>query len=130
MFDHVGFSTPDYAGMTAFYAKALAPLGITCLMEVTEEMTGGEAFSGFGRERPQLWIGTGERHEPGIHIAFTAESRAAVDAFHAAALAAGGRDNGQPGLRPKSSSCTRPERRASLSASDSQVETSHQICRP
>jgi len=101
MFDHVGFSTPDYAGMTAFYAKALAPLGIACLMEVTEEMTGGEAFSGFGRERPQLWIGTGERHEPGIHIAFTAESRAAVDAFHAAALAAGGRDNGQPGLRPQ-----------------------------
>ncbi len=101
MLDHIGFSTTDLDKARDFYAKALAPLGITVLMEVTPEMTGGsDAFLGFGRERPRFWIGTGERHGPGLHVAFTAESRAAVDAFHAAALKAGGRDNGAPGLRP------------------------------
>lgn len=67
---------------------------------MTAEQTGSESFCGFGRERPQLWIGTGTQHRPGIHIAFTTESRALVDAFYAAAIAAGGRDNGKPGLRP------------------------------
>jgi catechol 2,3-dioxygenase-like lactoylglutathione lyase family enzyme len=100
MFDHIGFSTPDVTRSRAFYEKALAPLGIRCLMEVTPEMTGdGSTHLGFGKERPQFWIGTGPRHQPGIHVAFAAESRALVDAFHAAAIAAGGRDNGPPGIR-------------------------------
>ena len=101
MFDHVGFSTADLARSCAFYEKALAPLGITCLYEVTPDMTGdGSTHLGFGKERPQFWIGTGPIHHPGIHIAFAAESRDLVRRFHAAALAAGGRDNGAPGLRP------------------------------
>jgi catechol 2,3-dioxygenase-like lactoylglutathione lyase family enzyme len=100
MLDHIGFSTPDLQRLRDFYDKALAPLGIRCLMEVTAEMTGGDAFLGYGKERPQFWIGTGDRHAPGIHIAFAADDRATVDAFYHAALAAGGRDNGPPGLRP------------------------------
>jgi catechol 2,3-dioxygenase-like lactoylglutathione lyase family enzyme len=100
MFDHIGFSTANLPRLKAFYESALAPLGITCLMEVTAEMTGSDAFLGFGRERPQFWIGTGSRHAPGIHIAFAAPDRATVDAFYKAAIAAGGRDNGPPGLRP------------------------------
>ncbi len=101
MFDHIGFSTADVPRLRAFYETALAPLGITCLMEVTDAMTGGHgSFLGFGRERPQFWIGSGAPHTPGIHLAFAADSRALVDDFYAAALAAGGRDNGPPGLRP------------------------------
>ena len=100
MFDHAGFSTGDLPRLRRFYEMALAPLGITCLMEVTAEMTGGDAFLGFGKERPQFWISTGAHHAPGIHIALAADDRAAVDAFYKAALAAGGRDNGPPGLRP------------------------------
>lgn len=102
MFDHIGFSTPDLERSRAFYAAALAPLGIRCLFEVTPEMTGSDdTFLGFGKDRPQFWIGTGKLHQPGIHIAFTAVDRATVDAFHRAAMAAGGRDNGAPGLRPQ-----------------------------
>ena len=98
MFDHVGLSTPDLAASRAFYEKALAPLGITCLMNISGD---GYAYLGFGKDRPQFWIGTGELHRPGLHIAFAASSRALVDSFHAAAIAAGGRDNGAPGLRPQ-----------------------------
>jgi catechol 2,3-dioxygenase-like lactoylglutathione lyase family enzyme len=100
MIDHIGFSVSDFAKAKAFYEKALAPLGIRVLMEVTAEMTGGEAHVGFGDTRPFFWIGTGKAHSPGVHIAFTAPDRATVDAFHKAALAAGGKDNGAPGLRP------------------------------
>lgn len=101
MFDHMGFSTSDLVRAKAFYGAALAPLGIRCLMEVTAEMTGGkDAFAGFGVDRPRFWLGTGGKHSPGIHVAFAAKDRAMVDAFHAAALTAGGRDNGPPGLRP------------------------------
>lgn len=102
MFDHIGFSTADLPRLRAFYEKALAPLGIGVRMEVTLEMTGSDDASvGFGRERPQFWLSTGAAHQPGIHIAFAADSRAMVDAFYAAAIAAGGRGNGPPGLRPQ-----------------------------
>ena len=101
MLDHIGFSVSDLDRAKAFYTAALKPLGIAPLMEVTAEMTGGaDAFIGFGRERPQFWISTGARHHPGVHVAFTADSRAMVDAFHKATVAAGGTDNGAPGLRP------------------------------
>ncbi|MPZ10982.1 MAG: VOC family protein [Kiloniellaceae bacterium] len=99
--DHIGFAVTDLARSKAFYKKALAPLEMKPLFEVTVEMTGGEAHCGFGRDRPQLWIGTGRPLQGVLHIAFTAQSRAVVDAFHQAALAAGGRDNGKPGLRPQ-----------------------------
>ncbi len=102
MFDHIGFAVADYPRSLAFYRQVLATLGHELLMEVTPEQTGGGAHAGFGRDgKPAFWIGTGgARPSNGIHVAFSAPSRQAVDAFHAAALAAGARDNGAPGLRP------------------------------
>ncbi|WP_044560856.1 VOC family protein [Azospirillum sp. B4] len=103
MLDHIGYSVADMAISRAFYDKALAPLGIALVMEVTEEMTGGAGtHAGYGEDgKPYFWIGTGRRLQGGaLHVAFAAKDRATVDAFHAAALAAGGRDNGAPGLRP------------------------------
>lgn len=97
MLDHVGISVSDIARSKAFYEAALAPLGITCLMTVE---AGEDSFSGFGRERPQFWIGGGQALAHGVHVAFSSPDRKTVDAFHAAALAAGGKDNGAPGLRP------------------------------
>lgn len=102
MLDHVGFPVADLARSKAFYAKALAPLGISLVLEVGAEQTGGSTHAGFGdRGKPYFWIGDGAAALRGtLHVCFGADSRAAVDAFHAAALAAGGRDNGAPGLRP------------------------------
>ena len=102
MFDHIGFPVADFARSRAFYVQALTPLGIVVAKEVTVEMTGSEAFAGFGRNgRPQFWIGTGRKIEGRLHIAFEAQSRDLVKAFYEAALAAGGTDNGGPGLRPQ-----------------------------
>lgn len=102
MLDHIGFTVADYPRSRAFYEKALAPLGCAVVMNVTREMSGGYEGCGFGPPgRPQFWVGTGTGTAGrGMHIAFTARTRAEVDAFHAAALAAGGVDNGAPGLRP------------------------------
>ncbi len=99
--DHVGYPVSDFAKSKAFYTKALTPLGIKPIMEVTNEMTGGHGeHVGFGIDKPDFWIGTGKTAQSGVHIAFTTSNRATVDAFHQAALAAGGRDNGAPGMRP------------------------------
>jgi catechol 2,3-dioxygenase-like lactoylglutathione lyase family enzyme len=99
--DHVGYPVTDFAVSRTFYAKALAPLGITVLKEITNEMTGGHGeHVGFGIDKPDFWIGTGKPSNSGTHVAFMAKSRATVDAFYQAALAAGGKDNGKPGLRP------------------------------
>ncbi|MCX7889078.1 MAG: VOC family protein [Rhodobacteraceae bacterium] len=101
MLDHVGFKVTDFARAKAFYAAALAPLGHALVMEITDAQTGGHgAHAGFGAGHPDFWIGTGRPAATGVHVAFRAKDRATVDAFHAAALAAGGRDNGAPGLRP------------------------------
>jgi len=68
---------------------------------VTADQTGGDAHAGFGVDgRPFFWIGNGKRPVGALHVAFTAASRSQVDAFYQAALRAGGRDNGGPGLRP------------------------------
>ena len=102
MLDHVGFAVADAERSRRFYEQALAPLGITLIMSVTPEQTeaGGTAH-GFGSNgKPYFWIGDNERVGEGTHVAFAAETRAVVDAFYEAALAAGGRDNGAPGLRP------------------------------
>lgn len=101
MLDHVGFAVSDAARSKAFYEQALAPLGISLIMSVTPEQTasGGTAH-GFGSNgKPYFWVGDNERVGEGTHVAFTAGSRAEVDAFYRAALAAGGRDNGPPGIR-------------------------------
>jgi catechol 2,3-dioxygenase-like lactoylglutathione lyase family enzyme len=101
MLDHVGVSVTDYSRSKAFYEKALAPLGIGLVMEVTPEETGGTSHAGFGHGgKPFFWIGDAPSGSTGrVHVAFAAPDRRTVDAFHAAAIAAGGVDNGPPGLR-------------------------------
>jgi catechol 2,3-dioxygenase-like lactoylglutathione lyase family enzyme len=95
MLDHVGFSVSDYDRSRAFYEQALAPLGLTLLME---PMPGIGGFGDGGK--PYFWIRTRDPAiQNGLHVAFEADDRETVDAFHAAALAAGGTDNGGPGLR-------------------------------
>jgi catechol 2,3-dioxygenase-like lactoylglutathione lyase family enzyme len=103
MIDHVGFAVADAERSRVFYEAALAPLGLELVMSVPAEENGsGGAAHGFGTEGdPFFWIGDNERVREGTHVAFRVDSRAEVDAFHAAALAAGGRDNGAPGLRPR-----------------------------
>ena len=85
----------------AFYSNALKPLGIGVLMEVSAEETGADAHAGFGKDNKAFfWIGSGARPKGGAHVAFTAPTRAEVDAFYRAAMGAGGKDNGAPGPRP------------------------------
>jgi catechol 2,3-dioxygenase-like lactoylglutathione lyase family enzyme len=95
MIDHTGINVSDYERSRAFYEQALAPLGFTLLMEPLPNI------GGFGRDgKPWFWI-TDQRQPAttNVHLAFTAPDRATVDAFHEAALAAGGTDNGAPGIR-------------------------------
>ena len=95
--DHVGFAVADYQRSKVFYERALAPLGMTLLMEFSG------AAAGFGKAdggRPSFFIEAhGEPVRGRLHIALRADSRAQVDAFHAAAIGAGGTDNGAPGVR-------------------------------
>ena len=102
MIDHIGIPVDNIARATEFYLKALAPLGISIIMEVSAEESGHGAAVGFGANfKPFFWIGEAEGLSRGhVHVAFAAPSRAAVDAFYRAAIAAGGEDNGPPGLRP------------------------------
>jgi catechol 2,3-dioxygenase-like lactoylglutathione lyase family enzyme len=93
MIDHINIGVADVAASRAFYEPALAPLGYVVLMDRTYGV-------GFGRDgKPDFWISDRPSSAP-LHVAFAAPDRETVDAFHAAALAAGGRDNGPPGLRP------------------------------
>jgi len=95
MLDHVTIGVCDIERAKKFYDKALKPLGIERLYAE------GEASVGYGSNKKAFfWIGLREGVRTGAHIAFVAMDRAAVDAFHAAALSAGGRDHGAPGLRP------------------------------
>lgn len=121
MFDHLGFVVSDLARSRDFYLRALAPLGYGLVMSVDKAQTGGYEGHGFGPpQQPALWIGNGEvgsgmlasvrpasarpgddtSGASGLHLALHAHSAEQVEAFHAAALAAGGRDNGAPGPRP------------------------------
>jgi len=101
MIDHIGLAVSDLDKSRAFYAAALQPLAIGPVMEVTAEQTGAAAHCGFGAaSKPFFWIGDRAPPCSGVHVAFTAESRAQVDHFYHAALRAGGRGNGAPGLRP------------------------------
>jgi catechol 2,3-dioxygenase-like lactoylglutathione lyase family enzyme len=100
MIDHIGFPVSDYDRAKAFYLQALAPLGYGLVMEVQQDENDSRA-AGFGADgMPDFWIGgEGGLNKP-LHVAFAVQDRATVDAFYKAALAAGGRDNGAPGLRP------------------------------
>jgi catechol 2,3-dioxygenase-like lactoylglutathione lyase family enzyme len=95
MIDHIMVRTSDYNKSKAFYNKALRAIGYELVKEV-----GGMAC-GFGPGGvPIFWITDNKKPSQAVHIAFNAKDRKTVDAFHAEAIAAGGRDNGQPGLRP------------------------------
>ena len=100
MIDHTGIPVADWERAKAFYDAAFAPLGVSLLQIVPEQFTGGIKVGGYGRDKPDFWLNESGETGPGRHYAFTAASRAEVDAFHAAALAAGGGDNGAPGPRP------------------------------
>jgi catechol 2,3-dioxygenase-like lactoylglutathione lyase family enzyme len=98
--DHTGISVADYERAKRFYAAALAPLGVTFIREFPKEMTGDFAVGLFGvNGRSMLAIGGGGKAQPHLHVAFRAVNRPAVDAFYKAAIAAGGKDNGPPGIR-------------------------------
>ena len=100
MIDHIGIPVSDYKRAKAFYEKALAPLGYRIVKEVQQHENGSPA-AGFGIDRkPDFWIGGEGALNKSVHIAIVAKTRFQVDAFHKAATAAGGRDNGAPGLRP------------------------------
>ena len=103
MIDHIGLRVADIGASRRFYDQALAPLGFGIVMEVTADQTGGEGVKlGYGSgTKPEFWIDDRKRAAGGTYVAFAANGIAAVHAFHAAALAAGGRDNGAPGPRPE-----------------------------
>lgn len=97
MIDHLSFGVRDIARAKRFYDAAFEPLGYQCLSEAEDSL-------GYGRDAVVLWINAAERpvaadEASGLHVCFAAPTRKSVDAFHAAALGAGGRDNGKPGIR-------------------------------
>lgn len=95
MLDHLGLSVSDFAAARQLYARALAPLGYLPLMDRGQ-------VCGLGVDgKPDFWIHQGAPTQPPVHVAFAAKDRATVDAFYAAAIAAGARDHGAPGLRPE-----------------------------
>ena len=99
MIHHIDFAVTDFVRSREFYVRVLAPLGLAAVMDRGRD---GKELTSFGvLPDPVFWIRNGEPLIGLLHVAFAADSRAAVDAFHAAALEAGGRDQGAPGLRPR-----------------------------
>lgn len=99
MFDHVSIGIADLEASRKFYDSALAPLGYRCLYKSPSGL-------GYGDDKPRFWLDRTDSPVPadprsGLHVCFRAPTRQAVAAFHVAALANGGRDNGPPGLRPQ-----------------------------
>jgi catechol 2,3-dioxygenase-like lactoylglutathione lyase family enzyme len=91
--DHVGLTVGDYEKSKRFYSSALAPLGIELVAEIA-------GWAGYGKGgKPEFWFGAGEKTQRPMHLAFAAENREQVTAFYVAAMAAGGQDNGPPGIR-------------------------------
>jgi catechol 2,3-dioxygenase-like lactoylglutathione lyase family enzyme len=98
MFDHISIGVRDIPATRRFYDAALKPLGYACL-------SASEGSLGYGGDAIGFWANVAQRPVPaddqsGLHVCFRAPSRRSVDLFHGAALGAGGRDNGKPGLRP------------------------------
>ena len=101
MIDHIGIPVSDIERSRKFYEAALGALGMSVQKEVTSDEGGGWTALGFGVPGEKIfWVGDGDKVGEGIHVAFTADERSQVNAFHAAGLNAGGRDNGKPGPRP------------------------------
>lgn len=100
MIDHTGVIVSDFGDGKRFYSAALAPIGFKLLAEFPASVTGDADVAGFGEPpKPEFWIIGGTPNKPPLHVAFRASSRSLVDAFFRAAIAAGGRDNGPPGIR-------------------------------
>lgn len=93
MIDHIGIDVSDYQRAKQFYAAALAPLGYSVLMEF------GDTAGMGADDKPDLWLSQGGATKPIVHVAFQCSKREQVDKFYAAALKAGGKDNGPPGIR-------------------------------
>ncbi|NJM67749.1 MAG: VOC family protein [Acaryochloris sp. RU_4_1] len=101
MIDHTGINVSNFKKSKEFYAKTLNPLGYQLIKELDTSGAGFISLAGFGTQGvPDFWISQGEVNAPRIHIAFRAETREIVQAFYTAALDAGGKDNGTPGLWP------------------------------
>ncbi len=99
MIDHISIPVSDYPRAKAFYLQALAPLGYELVMEFG---SGDHASVGLGiGGKPDFWLAPGKRLAPPVHVAFNAATRVMVDDFYRAAMAAGGRDNGEPGIRER-----------------------------
>jgi catechol 2,3-dioxygenase-like lactoylglutathione lyase family enzyme len=99
--DHTSLSVADFEAAKRFYAAALKPLRVEVMMEFPADVTGSVDVAGLGSDgKPFLWLANAGRTLPRVHLAFRAETREQVDAFYAAALAAGATDNGPPGIRP------------------------------
>jgi catechol 2,3-dioxygenase-like lactoylglutathione lyase family enzyme len=101
MIDHTGIVVSDFDKSKGFYVASLSAIGYELLMEFPAFVTGHTDVAGFGEPpKPDFWISRGSPNNPPVHVAFRVGRRALVDAFYKAAIAAGGRDNGAPGLRP------------------------------
>jgi catechol 2,3-dioxygenase-like lactoylglutathione lyase family enzyme len=101
MIDHTGVAVSDFEKSRAFYSAALQPIGYERLLEFSAAVTGSVDVAGFGEApKPDFWINRGAPNKPPLHVAFRVSRRALVDAFYSAAIAAGGRSNGAPGVRP------------------------------
>ena len=98
MIDHTGIGVSDMACSAVFYDAALGALGLRRVEQLPADV--GTDGIGYGVDFPVFWIDRYHPHGVKQHTAFAAKSRAQVDAFHAAAVKAGGTDNGPPGLRP------------------------------
>jgi len=108
MIDHTGVIVSDFPKSKAFYSAALGAIGIAVVKEFPASVTGNTDVAGYGVPEtstqglsPEFWLARGEPGSIPVHIAFRVSSRALVDAFYNAAIGAGGRDNGAPGLRPQ-----------------------------
>ncbi|SFI61337.1 Catechol 2,3-dioxygenase [Phyllobacterium sp. CL33Tsu] len=101
MLDHTGVSVSDFEKSKAFYRQLFASIGYELILEFPASVTGSSDVAGFGEGgKPDFWIASGEPNRPTVHVAFRVGSRNIVDAFCKAGIAAGGTDNGPPGLRP------------------------------
>lgn len=101
MIDHINVFVSDFEKSKTFYSHALSAIGYALLKEFPASVVRNTDVAGFGEpSRPDFWINKGAANQPPVHVAFRVNSRAQVDAFHQAATAVGGRDNGAPGIRP------------------------------
>jgi catechol 2,3-dioxygenase-like lactoylglutathione lyase family enzyme len=99
MIDHTGLNVSDFRKARAFYVATLAPLGYQVVMELPSSIAPQGAMGLGVPPKPDFWVAGGKPNAPPLHVAFRAANRAQVDAFYHAAMAAGGRDNGAPGIR-------------------------------